>query len=434
MTAFLVIWIGQFISILASGMSQFALTIWMYQETKSATAMGLMTAFYITPFLLLSPIAGVLVDRYDRKLMMMLSDIVAGIATILILVFSALGILEFWMLYLVAILYGLGNTFQWPAYSAAITTMLPKEQYGRANGLMSVLDAGPAVFAPFLAGALLPVIGLNGILLADVITFLLAIGALMVVFIPPPIQTHEGTTAQGSMLKEAWFGFKYIFDRPSLLGLQLIFFFGNLFTVMAFTLLAPMILARTNQNSLIFGSVQTVAAVGGLVGGILMSVWGGLKHRVHGVLLGWAISGMSLIMLGSVQGVILWSASLLFSGLISPLINTSNQTIWQSKVAPDLQGRVFSARRLIAWLPQPIAPILAGLLADLVLEPAMQSNTLLANRFGDHFGTGPGAGMSLMIVFCGACAALVGLSGYLFRPIRNAEEILPDHQQNVGSA
>src|SRR6266540_4113403 len=223
MTAFFIIWIGQIVSVLASSMSQFGLTIWMYQQTKSATAMGLMQVFFITPFLLISPVAGVMVDRYNRKLMMMVSDLAAVVATGGIFILFGLGRLEFWHLYIAAVLNGIGNTFQWPAYSAAISTMVPKEQLGRINGLMSLMDAGPGVVAPLLAGALLPVIRLTGILAIDVITFLFAVGALAVVHIPQPVRTEEGKKAQGSMLKEAAFGFRYIFSRPSLLGLQLIF-------------------------------------------------------------------------------------------------------------------------------------------------------------------------------------------------------------------
>ena len=229
MTAFIVIWIGQIVSVLASGMSQFGLSIWMYQQTQSATAMGLMQVFFITPFLLMSPFAGVMVDRYNRKLMMMVSDLAAIIATGGIFILLALGRLEFWHLYFAAALNGIGNTFQWPAYSAAISTMIPKEQLGRANGLMSLMEAGPGVVAPLLAGALLPVIGLTGILSIDVLPFSLPSARWRWFIFPSRCQSEEGKKAQGSMLKEAAFGFRYIFARPSLLGLQLVFFFGNLF-------------------------------------------------------------------------------------------------------------------------------------------------------------------------------------------------------------
>ena len=135
--------------------------------------------------------------------------------------------------------------------------MVPKEQYGRANGLMSLMEAGPGVLAPLLAGALLPLIGLTGILIIDVLTFFFAIGALLLVHRARSRRApRRAKAAQGSLLHEAAYGFRYIFQRPSLLGLQMVFFFGNLFSGIGFTLLAPMVLARTGSNSLIFGTVR----------------------------------------------------------------------------------------------------------------------------------------------------------------------------------
>jgi MFS transporter, DHA3 family, macrolide efflux protein len=427
--AFTVIWIGQIVSVLASSMSHFGLSLWMYQQTESATAMGLMQVFFITPFLVMSPFAGVMVDRYNRKLMMMLSDLAAVIATGGIFVLLTLGRLEFWHLYVAAALNGLGNTFQWPAYSAAISTMVPKEQLGRVNGLMSLMEAGPGVVAPLLAGALLPAIGLTGLLAVDVVTFFLAVGALAVVHIPQPVQSAEGREAQGSLLKEAAFGFRYIFARPSLLGLQLVFFFANLFHGIGFTVFAPMVLARTGQNTLIFGTVQTAGAIGAVAGGIMMSAWGGFRRRVHGVLGGWIYTGLvGTTLLGLRAGLPVWLVSLLLGGpFVMSLINGSNQAIWQSKVPPDLQGRVFSSRRLIAWFTNPISPIIGGVMADYVLEPAMQSEGVLANTFGWLVGTGPGAGMGLLMIGCGLAIALVALVGYTVPAIRDAEDLLPDH-------
>ncbi len=428
MFAFLIIWLGQIVSVLASGMSQFALTIFMYEKTNSATALGLMQVFYITPFLLISPFAGVMVDRYNRKWMMMISDLGAGLATLGILGVLYFDVWQFWHMYVASVIFGLGNAFQWPAYSAAISTMVSKEQLGRANGLMSLMEAGPGVLAPILAGALLPIIRLTGILFLDVATFLIAIGALLAVHVPQPPRTQEGMQAGGGMLKQAAYGFQYIFARPSLLGLQLIFFAGNLFAGIGFTVFAPMILARSGSNSLMLGTVQSAGAIASVVGGVLMSAWGGFKRRVHGVLLGWIISGLGMAVIGLAGGLPIWITGVAITSLVGPLVNASNQAIWQSKVAPDLQGRVFSARRLIAWFTNPISPIIGGTLADFWLEPAARAGTGLPAAFAWLVGQGAGAGMGLLIVFCGAAAALVGMAGYLVPPIRHAETLLPDHE------
>jgi len=428
MPAFLIVWIGQFGSVLATNMTQFALTIWMYKETQSVTALALQGVFFITPFLIISPLAGALVDRYNRKLMMMVSDFGAGLATIFLLVMQGTGHLEVWHLYVAALVTGTGQAFQWPAYSASISLMVPKAQLGRANGLMSLLEAGPGVLAPLLAGALLGVIGLTGIMLIDVATFVLAVGALALVFVPQPTRTAAGQQGQGNLLKESAYGLRYILARPSLLGLQLVFFFGNFFSGMGFTAMAPMILARTGNNEVIFGTVLSVAAAGGIVGGLVMSAWGGFKRRVHGVLIGWIVgSFFGQTLFGLAHTLPVWAVAGFLGVMVVPLTNGSNQAIWQAKVAPDVQGRVFATRRRIAWLTTPITPLIAGALADVWLEPALRAGGSLTGTFSWLVGVGPGAGMALLIIVTGVAASLVGVLGYLFPAVRDAEALLPDH-------
>ena len=428
MFGFTLVWLGQIVSVLATNMTVFALTIWVFEETGSATALGLLQVFFITPLLIITPIAGVMVDRHNRKLMMMISDLTAGLATISILSLHHFGLLEIWHLYAAAVFQGMGNAFQWPAYSATISTMLPKEQYGRANGMMSLIDMGPGVLAPMLAGALLPVFGLTGILSLDVVTFLLAITILLFVHIPQPRRTEAGSQAQGNILKEAAFGFRYIFARPSLLGLQLVFFFGNLFSGIAYTVMAPMILLRTGSDSASLGFVLSAGAIGGVVGGIAMSAWGGFKRRVHGVLAGWIVSSFFFAMLGIGTGLPFWVAAAMLSSLVIPLINGSNQAIWQSKVQPDLQGRVFSASDFLAQSLIPFAPLMAGYIGDRIFEPAMGTGGTLANVFGWLVGTGPGSGFGLLIFLCGLGGTFIGLAGYLIPSIRRIDILFPDFQ------
>ncbi|MEN6572098.1 MAG: MFS transporter [Anaerolineaceae bacterium] len=427
MKGFMVVWVGQLISVLTSSMSAFALSIWMYEKTQSATAMALMQVFFITPFLIMSPIAGVMVDRYNRKLMMAISDACSFVATAAVLILFASGNMQTWYLYLAEILYGVGNTFQWPAYSAAISTLVPKEQLGRANGLMSLLEGGPGVVAPMLAGAMLPLVGLTGILGLDVATFILALGALLMVVVPQPKISDEGTKEQGNLLQQSLFGFKYIFKRPSLLALQGLLLGVNFFFGIGFAVIAPMILGRTGNNSIIYGSVQSAQAIGAVAGGVIMSAWGGFKKRVNGFLLGMVIPGLfGMTIFGLGQGLPVWIPAAIMMSIAGPLCNGSNQAIWQSKVPQDLQGRVFSARRLIAWLTTPIVPIIGGTLADYVLEPAMKSNTALAQTFGPLVGTGVGSGMGLILVFCGLLASIIALSGFFMPVVRNVETLLPD--------
>ena len=153
MWAFSIVWFGQLVSVLGSSMTQFGLTIWAYQKYGSATALGVISTSFLLPFLILMPVAGVMVDRYNRKIMMMVSDLFAVTATVGIFILNAMGHLQIWHLYVAAVVNGIGNTFQWPAYSAAISTIIPKQHYSRANGMMSLLDSLPNVLAPVLADA-----------------------------------------------------------------------------------------------------------------------------------------------------------------------------------------------------------------------------------------------------------------------------------------
>jgi MFS family permease len=428
MRRFTVVWVGQVVSLLGTAISNFALTLWAYEVTGKATPLALVGFFFTTPMVVLGPFVGVLVDRGNRKLMMMLSDLAAALTTALIFVLHLGGALQIWHLYIAAAIMGVFQGFQWPAYSAAITMMLPKEQYARANGMMQLAGSGSHVFAPIVAGALLGPLGLSGLLIIDLVSAAVAISTLLAVHIPQPIKTEAGREGEGAFWQEAAYGFRYIFRRPSLLGLQTVFMVGNLFAGLAFAVLAPLILGRTGNDELIFGSVQSVGAIGGLAGGLAMSAWGGPRRRVHGVLLGWfctCILGQMVLGLGRTLPV--WSLGMFLLSFFGPVINGSNQAIWQAKVAPDVQGRVFTTRRLIAWLVTPLSRLLAGPLVDFVLEPAMAEGGRLATTFGWLVGEGTGAGIGLLFVVTGLFGGLTGLSGYLFPAVRDVEDILPDH-------
>jgi len=433
MRAFTLVCAGQTFSLLGTGMTGFALVIWAYLQTGEATTLALAAFFRFAPSVLFSPLAGALVDRWNRKLTMMLSDLAAGAATIVLLVLFLVGNLQVWQWYVAGAFAGVFEAFQWPAYSAAVTTMIPKSQYARASGMLSVAQSVSGVFAPMFAAALLGflggvVAGIPVIMGIDIVTFLIAIGILLAVRIPQPSVTETGRKARGSLWSESAYGFRYIAARRSLLGLQLLFFVINLLFPLAIIVLAPMILSRTGNDPLILGGVNSVAAIGGVVGGLALSIWGGPKRRVLGVLAGtFAVGTLGFLLIGLGRELVVWSAGAFFSSFFIPIINGSNQAVWQAKVAPDVQGKVFAARRLIAQVTSPIAMVLAGPLADGVFEPAMMPGGALAGVFAPLVGTGPGAGMALMFVVFGILGALVGVAGYMVRAVRDAETVLPDH-------
>jgi DHA3 family macrolide efflux protein-like MFS transporter len=210
----------------------------------------------------------------------------------------------------------------------------------------------------------------------------------------------------------------------------MVFFVGNFIGSLAFTVINPMFLARNNNNSTLFGIFESVASIGGLLGGLLITAWGGPKRRILGVLIGWSLFGaLGFGFLGFGQSIPFWMLGSFFGAFTGPLINSSNQAIWQAKVPPDIQGKVFSVRRVIAQVTGPFGMLLGGVLADRVMEPALKPGGMLASTLGKFFGTAQGSGMSVMIALAAILSVLVGLIGFLTPSIRNVEDIIPDHDQ-----
>lgn len=425
------IWLGQMVSGIASGITAVALPIWIFSITESGAAVGLLEFFFFGSYLLTVPFAGILIDRSDRKTMMLVYDFSSLAALTVLLVLQTAGQLEVWHLYVAAILQGTGSAFQSPSYAAAITTMVSKKQYIRANGLISLLYEIPGIFGPLLAGVMYLVVGLNGILVINLLAFVVSIGVLLLVDIPQPPKTVEGELSHDRFLNEAIYGIKYIFQRPNLLGLQLIFFTGNLFSGIALSaaVLYPMILLRTDGNTQILGTVQSAGALASVVGAIFLTTWAGIKRPARAIILGWLMSSLlGMTLLGIGQTLIIWLIAVTVDSIFDPVVNVSMDAFLQAKVPPDLQGRVFSASDFIAQAMIPFTPLVAGYLGDRVFEPAMGTGGALANMFGWLVGTGPGSGFGLLIVLCGISGAFVGLAGYLIPSLRNIDKFLPDFQ------
>ena len=427
MFAFTVVCVGQVFSLLGTAMTGFALAVWAWEVTGQATALALVGFFGFAPVVLVSPLAGALVDRWNRKLTMMLSDIAAGLSTLAVLLLYLSGGLQIWHLYVTNMFAAAFQAFHFPAYSAAVSTMVSKEHYGRASGMLSLAQNVAGVFSPIFAAFFLGVVGIEGVMVIDLVSVSVAVCILLFVRVPRPVVTEAGRKGRGSIWKESLYGFRYIRERSSLLGLLLVFFAFNLIATFGFTLLAPMILARTGNDVVVFGSVMSVFGVGGVVGSLLLSAWGGPKRRIQGVLFGLVISGVLTSVLGLGSSLWVWAPTAFLVTFLTPIINGSSQAIWQAKVAPDVQGRVFSARLLIAQISSPVSMLIAGPLADRVFEPAMVSSGGLSTVFGPFVGYGAGSGMALMFVFSGVLSGLVGLVGYSVRVVRDAEDILPDH-------
>jgi MFS transporter, DHA3 family, macrolide efflux protein len=430
MRGYLFIQVGQFLSFTGSGMTRFALTLYAWQLTGEATPLALAAFFGFLPVILFSPIAGALTDRWNRKLAMMMSDFGAASSTLLLLVLSLSGDLQIWHIYVAVFIAGAFETFQFPAYSATMSLMIPKEQYARASAMGDLVGSGSAILSPILAAALFGIIGLNGIMLIDLLSFSFAFGTLIWVLIPnPPPSDPE---KRNSLWEDSLFGFKYILARPSLLGLQMIFFFGNLLYSVGNTLHAPIVLARTDSNEQILAVVNMAMAIGGVVGSLVIAWWGGFQKRIYGVTLAWILSALfGLILFGMAQTTLVWVIAGFLAVSTLSLVNASNQALWMSKVPSNMQGRVFSIRRLVAQVTAPFGMLMAGLLSDNVFEPAMQPGGALASVFGGLVGTGAGAGMSLLTMLCGVLLVITTLSLFAMPHIRHVESIIPDAQHDT---
>lgn len=430
MRAIFIIWLGQMFSGIASGITAVALPIWILNFTGgSGTAIGIWEFFFFGSYLVVVQFAGVLIDRYNHKLMMLVYDFSSLLAIVVLLVLETAGELELWHLYVAAVVQGIGFAFHSSSYSAAITTMVSKKQYVRANGLMALIYDVPEIFAPILAGTLILVFGLRGILAINVIAFVFSIGALLYVEVPSTPHTVEGERSRSRFIKEVIYGIRYILERPGLLGIELIFLFGNLFSGIALSVAAlyPMILLRTGNNTEAVGLIQSAGALAVVVTGIYLSTWGSIKRPVRAILLGWILSSLfGLTLLGAGQAITIWLIAIVIDSIFNPIVNVAIETFLQMKVPPDVQGRVFSASDFIAQAMIPFTPLVAGLLGDQIFEPAMAEGGSLVNLFGWLVGTGPGSGFGLLILLCGVSGILVGLSGYLVPDIRNIGKTMPD--------
>lgn len=430
MRGLLVIWSGQIVSGIATSITAVALPIWIFNITGSGTAVGLLEFFFFSSYLLFALFAGVLIDRYPRKMMMLVYDFMSLSALVILLVIQTAGRLNVYYLYIAAVFQGVGFAFQSPSYSAAIAAMIPRKEYIRANGLMSLLNDAPEIFGPLLAGGLYVLVGLNGILALNILAFVFSIGALLFVEVPsnPPSQ-YEKLSAK-RFLVQTIYGIKYILKRPGLLGLQLIFFVGNLFSGIALSTAAlyPMILLRTGNNTEIVGIIQSVGALVAVVGGIYLTASNGIKRPIHAILIGWIISSvLGLTFLGVGQIFWLWLIGIAVNSIFDPIVNVSMDTFLQTKIPPKVQGRVFSASDFFSQALIPFTPLLAGLFGDRIFEPAMKEGGALVGLFGWLVGTGPGAGFGLLILICAIGGTLIGLSGYLVKQIRDLGEEMPDY-------
>lgn len=425
---FSLIWGGQLVSTLGSGLTSFALGVWVYEVTGSATLFAVNLVIWILPNIALSPVAGVLSDRWDRRLVMLLSDTGAGLSSLFVILVLLTGELQVWQVYVATFFNSAFSAFQWPAYSAATSLLVPKEHLGRASGMTQTAEAISRLASPGIAGALFVTVGLQIILLIDVLTYFAAIATLVAVRFPQPEATEEGQAGKGAFWQEALYGWTYIRERPGLLGLLTVFAVMNFLFSLTYPLLTPMLLDMTSPD--VVGLVESLGGLGMLVGTLLMSVWGGPVRRIFGIFAAEILAGLSVLLVGLRPFIPLIGAAEFVGLLGMPVSSSCSQAIWQTKVAPDMQGRVFSIRRMIAYSIMPVAFAVAGPLAEGFFEPWMAEGGALAPVFGPLIGVGPGRGIGLMFVASGVIYVLISGLILLYPRIRRVELELEDAIQD----
>lgn len=431
MLTFTKIWVGQLVSTIGSYMSVFALMIWLWDATGSATTLALVTFFSQLPRLIITPFAGAIVDKFNRKQLMLLGDVAAAICTLVVGLLYWQGWLQVWHLYGVVAIYGCFGQLQTLAYSTSVALLVSKENYTRAESMVAAVNYAGAVFSPILAGSLYPLVGLTGIITIDLATFSVAFITLTLAKIPQVKQSDTQSESVTFSWQDLTFGFRYIWQKPSLLAMAIAFTLFAIPSDIGKALYNPMILARSGGDAQVLGLVTTAAGIGGVVGAILVSVTGGFKQRIHGMLLGFAATGLFKVSLAVGQTPFVWMGAHFAATLTIPLFYSSSNAIWYAKVPPALQGRVLAADQMIGLGVGATAPLVAGPLADYVFEPAMQSDSLLARIFSPLFGQTPGSGMALLYALTALAMAAVGMAGYGVRDLRQVETLLPDHEETA---
>lgn len=366
---FFAIWIGQAFSLVGSRVAGFALVWWLTKTTGSATVLTMATLAAVLPDVILGPFAGALVDRWNRRRVMLAADgFVALVSAWLAYLFWS-GSMEVWHLYVALLARSLGEAFHWPAMQASTSLMVPKEQLSRVAGLNQTIRGGLNVVAPPLGALLLEVLPLHGVMGVDVATAALAMAPLLFVAVPQPQRSDAGQEGQmPTIWADVRAGLRYVRGWPGLMAVLGMAMIINFVVNPSFSLMPLLVTDHFGGGALQLGWLESAWGIGVVLGGLLLSVWGGFRRRVYTSLLGMVIGGLGIMGVGLVPSSgFLWALTALFvAGAMNPLINGPLFAILQATVAPEMQGRVFTLVSSFASAMMPISLAVAGPLADAV--------------------------------------------------------------------
>lgn len=421
---FLTVWAGVAISLLGSVMTTFALGVWMFERTGSVTRFSLVLFVNVLPSFLLMPVVGALIDRWNRRTALLVGAVGGGVASLVLALLFLSGRLEEWHVYVLVGLGSIAQAFRWPTLGASVVLLVPARELSRANGLVQLGMALAQTLAPLLAGALMAPIGVGGILLFDAATALVALATLFAVRIPRPAGSAASGTSQ-PLLAQFAASWRYLGERPGLMALLVLFAVTNFSMGLVVVLTTPLVLGFADAR--VLGTVVGVASGGLVAGSILMTVWRGPVRRVRAILAIMALQGLVLALCGFQPSAALIAATSFVFVFGFPIAGASSQAIWQSKVAPEIQGRIFALRQMIAFSALPLSRLAAGPLADRVFEPLLAPGGLLAGSVGQVLGVGPGRGIGFLFVVLGLANVAAVAIAWSSPRLRNIEEEIPSH-------
>jgi MFS family permease len=424
MRAFVAIWLGQLLSLTGSAMTAFGLAVFVYRTTHSSTQYAIVVLMLYVPQILMTFVGGALADRYSRRTLMLVANVVATLVSAALVGVIAAGQLTVALVYVVTLLFGACSAVQYPALAATVPQLVPDRQLSRANGMVQMAGASSRLFAPVFASFLLSVTSLTVVVLIDLGTFVYAVATLAVVTIPQPSHARAAATGTRAVLANLSLGLKFIWSRPALVRLLAFFAVANVAAGFTMALLTPLVLRTGSTTNL--GEVLSTEGLGVLAGSILMIAWGGPKRRVHGILGAGLLFGVGITVIGLRPWIPLIAAGVLIYAVCLPIVNTCNSTLWQRKVPAEVLGRVMGTLRMVALSTIPASALAAGALSDGVFEPLLRRHGALAASVGRVLGTGPGRGIGLVFVLVGLVPVVAAAATYRSAHIRGLETRPPE--------
>ena len=417
---FLVIWVGQLISCIGSGLTAFALAVYVYSLTGTATSVSLVTLCAFLPAVLLSPIGGVFADRFDRRLMMILGDFFSAAGLVYMLVVILNGEIALWQICLGVSVSSIFVALMEPAYKATVTDLLSIEQYARASGMVQIAGSAKYLISPVIAGLLLRIADIRLILTIDIATFFITITAA--VWVMRTIKNAAVKTPQKhNFRQEMKEGLRTIITNKGITVLILLISIVTFFIGILQTLLTPMMLAIANAS--VLGTILTLSSMGMLLGSMIMGIANINKNYTNMVSFSLAFGGLFFALMGvSTSTFFITAAGFLFFAAL-PFVNTGAEVLIRRNIPDDKQGRAWGLIGIISQLGYILAYATAGLLADHVFTPLLMPDGALASTIGRLIGTGSSRGIGFMFILSGIFVCVLAIFIFNSRPTRKLETV-----------